>query len=605
MDSEQVICNPFQDLQATLEKEKSRSMKKLHDNSSKLRYEVKLLDLDRQKHKIEMKKRILPDRDYAYEEGQISCTERRLGANIASFYLERKMKYPTRFKSVSDISTSPMVQKARQTLKLQELTNVPHPQSSKASDRVQTAKSHSSVATSSATPVRHAINIHYRRNSHSAPLVSRSYGGQAAHAREETRLPAISDVQERKSGQVKFMFGDPLKILTSDDPLKILMTKDKDTILMTKDKDTILMTKDKDTILMTKDKDTILMTKDKDTILMTKDKDTILMTKDKDTILMTKDKDTDDSASLLSRPYTYHPGMGHERDRLHSSDFLLETSDDEDDPYLPDHIDLRALLFDREGRREIIAVKSTGQANVVPSAILRRSNAYAPKKTQDWIHQEKEQVQSKVNRFLQDLCEDRDNDSDSDSEEDIFCRGSRPPVHVPAIHQTKPSVDTTLTSTDDDATSDQSEAARGGGRIKSDKTLRIPKDAWKYIRGRSTDGSLRGTYSPEDLVLHTMTGIPLNRSLTVGIPLHSAGRAMRHTPTFRMWKVVERLIHERTKYQQHEIEELKRKMEQGMDLATAAASMAMGPGSSPPGRVPSRALPYSDAISPISQGVNG
>jgi hypothetical protein len=62
------------------------------------------------------------------------------------------------------------------------------------------------------------------------------------------------------------------------------------------------------------------------------------------------------------------------------------------------------------------------------------------------------------------------------------------------------------------------------------------QDGWKYIKGRTQDGSLRGTYTAEDLVLQLLTGVPLDKSLA-GIPLHSAGRAMRHTPTFKMRKV--------------------------------------------------------------------
>ena len=468
----------------------------------------------------------MPERDYSYDETQISNTEKRLGANIASFYLERKMKYPMRLKSVSDISTTPLVRKARQALRFQDM--------SKSSDlarseRAQTAKTVSSGMTT-ASPVR-PVQVH-RRNSRSAPLVSRSYNDLGS--RSETRLPAIQDGPEarNKPGHVKFIFEDPLKILT------------------------------------------------------------------------TKDKDMDDSASLLSRAYTYHPGMGHDRGRFHSQDFFLETSDDEDDPYLPDHIDLRALLFDREGRRdEAISMKSVAHGNHVPTPILRRSNAYAPKITQDLIQQENEQVQSKVDRFLQELHEHamRQDDSDSDLEDDMFSRvhGQRPStVQVPPIHASKPSTSTEET---------KSEGTCAGRRqkLEENKTPRIPKDAWKYIKGRSVDGSLRGTYSAEDLVLQTLTGVPLRRSLTAGIPLHSAGRAMRHTATFKMRKVVERLVNERTKYQQHEIEELKRKMESGMDLTTAAASLTPGP--VPPvggtlSRLPSRS---GESVRPISQGVNG
>ncbi|KAK7505663.1 hypothetical protein BaRGS_00002934 [Batillaria attramentaria] len=513
MDSEALVCNPFQDLQSEvmteaqkkasltekltsvknnvcenhfamereqLEREKTHILKKLHDRSSKLRYEVKLLDLDRQKHTIEVKKRVMPERDYSYDQQQISNTEKRLGANIASFYLERKMRHPMRLKSVSDISMTPMA------LKLQDVAKA---RDKEMMERAHTAKTVSS-GTTTASPIR-PIMAH-RRNSRSAPLVSRSYGGQV---REETRLPAIPDRQvprTTKPGHVKFAF---------EDPLKILMTKD-----------------------------------------------------------------ADDGVSLLSRAYTYHPGMGQDRDRFNSRDFFLETSDDEDDPYLPDHIDLRALLFNREGHRDDAVSLSLPQGNHVPTPILRRSNAYAPKFTQDMIQQENEQVQSKVNRFLQELHEhanrhDIDSD-DSDLEEEISRLHQQPQTSVPPIVVRRSS------AAEDQAQISDSEKLRAK---MNDKTPRIPKDAWKYIRGRNQDGSLKGTYSAEDLVLQTLTGVPLSRSLTAGIPLHSASRAMRHTATFKMRKVVERLVNERTKYQQHEIEELKRKMDEG-DRADAAPS---------------------------------
>lgn len=59
--------------------------------------------------------------------------------------------------------------------------------------------------------------------------------------------------------------------------------------------------------------------------------------------------------------------------------------------------------------------------------------------------------------------------------------------------------------------------------------------------------------------------------------------------------MVERLINERTKFQQHEIDEIKRRMEMGMDIETAAASLKPAtpapehpPGTMPFNRVPSR-----------------
>ncbi|XP_076448869.1 uncharacterized protein LOC143285457 isoform X2 [Babylonia areolata] len=592
MDSEQLVCNPFQDLQSEamteaqkkasmtekltsvknnvcenhfllerhqLERKKEHTLKLLHDRASKLRYEVKLLDLDRQKHKIEVKKRILPERDYSYDEMQISNTEKRLGANIASFYLERKLKYPTRLKAGSDTSITPAVRQARQALKHQDVSKSAE---NAYSERAGTAKTTSTTAgMSTASPVR--APLLQRRNSRSAPLVSRSFSARRASPGEETRLPAIVDNQEPRSKppQVKFMFEDPMKILTADDPLKMPQARDKG-----------------------------------------------------------------ESSPLQSRPYTYHPGMELHRERLQSRDYISqEMSDDDDDYSLPDHVDLRAVLFDKEGgHEEVMSTKSVPQSNQVPSPILRRSHTFASKVTQDLILQENNQVQNKVHRFLQELNDNtpHHNDTNSELEADIFSKASAPRTsgpHIPPTQPDKPSMPAeepqTETAGEDDNNPDENSfhpAARS--------QTPIPKDAWKYIKGRDLDGSLRGSYKAEDLVLQTLTGVPLTRSLTAGVPLHAASRAMRHTATFKMRKVVERLINDRTKYQQHEVEEIKRKMDQGMDMAAAAASLIPPPtpAPAPPLHVSpsSRKLSHTDTVSsasrthsrmepmvPISQGV--
>ena len=489
--------------------------------------QVKLLDLDRQKHRVEVKKRILPERDYSYDEMQISNTEKRLGANIASFYLQRKMRYPTRLRSVSDISTTPLVRQARQALKLQDVSRSTD---GAISERSHTARTVSSVAAtpSAASPVRPAL-LH-RRDSRSAPSAAPKRCHSARYDREETHLPAISGQEmagqeaKTKPGHVKFMFQDPMKILTADDPLRVAPIKD-----------------------------------------------------------------VQESAVVHTRPFTYHPGMEQHRERFQSRDLVLDMSDDDDDPSLPDRIDLRALLFDGEGSGEDApSVKSPAKGSQVPPPALRRSNTFAAKITQDLIQHENDQVQDKVDRFLQQLDDFATRQYDSDSDVDledhtVFARPRPATVQAPPTQPAKASTYAATTATDD--TSEET-SSRRKPRLEESKTPQMPKDAWRFIKGRGRDGALKGTYSAEDLVLQTLTGVPLNRSLTAGVPLHAAGRAMRHTATFKMRKIVERLVNDRTRYQQHEIEELKRRMEQGMDLLTAAASLAAAPtpAPAPPGR---------------------
>jgi hypothetical protein len=113
-------------------------------------------------------------------------------------------------------------------------------------------------------------------------------------------------------------------------------------------------------------------------------------------LLATKDKDSD-SVSQLSRPYTYHPGM-EERDRysLYLDD---DDADSDDDPRLPDRIDLRALLFNRQGPGEESVARSAAHGHSVPTPLLRRLQAYAPRITQDLIQQENKEVQSKVSTY--------------------------------------------------------------------------------------------------------------------------------------------------------------------------------------------------------------
>lgn len=412
----------------------------------------------------------MPERDYSYDEMQISNTEKRLGANIASFYLERKMKYRMRLKAGSDMIVTPIVRKAREALKLQDSTkNEERP----TSDRAQTAKTSSSTNPSMIQP---AVSINF----------------QTSENRKDTYLPAIAVTQTPKSGGGHVTFKP----------------------------------------------------------------------KDKFNPLAVKNKDQDGGVSKRYRPHTYHPGQK-EGSHFERRDLFFEVDDDDDDALLPDRIDLHALFSRKDGHGDTAAwVKSMPNKHLDSINILRRSQGgYAPKVTQDLIQQEYQQVKVKVDRFLQELHEHATRQSDYDSDSDS---GNAPTdgnqfnttITVPLEKATS-----MINSHENNSISSVAEQTQ---KVTLDNmaTPRIPKNAWKYIRGRRFDGSLEGNQTAEDLVFQTLTGVPLSRSsMTVGIPLHAASRAMRHTATFKMRKVIEKLISDRTKYQRHEIQELKKKME--------------------------------------------
>lgn len=60
-----------------------------------------------------------------------------------------------------------------------------------------------------------------------------------------------------------------------------------------------------------------------------------------------------------------------------------------------------------------------------------------------------------------------------------------------------------------------------------------------------------------------MTRLNLNNLKQTHIPLASAGRAMRHTPTFKMRKIVETLMASRTKFEQQEVDKLRNELDGG------------------------------------------
>ncbi|GFR82120.1 hypothetical protein ElyMa_004090000 [Elysia marginata] len=654
MDSEQLVSNPFAELQqeavqqaeqnqgkknsmterltsvknnvcekhflmasSRLEREKTSRLKQLHDHANKLRHQVKLLDLDKQRHQVEIKRRVEPDKDHSYDEAQVCNTEKRLGANIASFYLEKRLKYPVRIRSVSDISLTPTIQRARTSLRQNELIKSSTPYSGGAGEkgdhghnasRAQTAKSvsssHRSGQSQTSGPPRSCFR---RRDSRSAPLYASSnrhgsgIGSAGGQGNKGSVLPAISSAQRRGGGGigsksatgkrggnsetshapavVKFAFENPLKILASNE----------------------------------------------------------------------------ESAKLFAQNHAaYYPGATRAVNLHHASNpyGYSDTSDEDDDEdggALPDRINLRAMFFNKEQGDNVNGAKmgnmSHGHTNfhhgdigigncgvgLTPHqlALLRKAQGPPPRLTKDMMQGELDKINSKVKTFmnsiahtnapqqthtsrkLSSLLEDVSNKINTTTTitiTDLSNEKNEDRQPLPKFSSKGTSTGDTLTSEntnpiainktegeqnqrDSKMTNENTDVNKTQIFDPKHKEEQALKYNWRLIRGREqynkpdNNGVVRSATNvhPEDLVLQALTGIPINNALQNHVPLHSASRALRHTATFKMHKVVERLISERTKYQRHQVDQLKRQMsldagQGGMDVA---GLLAAEPGDTP------------------------
>ncbi|XP_041375317.1 uncharacterized protein LOC121388145 isoform X2 [Gigantopelta aegis] len=473
-----------------LDRDISSHLRHLYQHTSKLRHEVKVLELNKRKHEVEFKKRLEPDRDFSYDETQLSKTEKRLGVNIESFYLNKKLRYPVREKVSSDLIITPMVARARHSL--QEHKKQKKVEREK--ERMLTAKSVTSSQGFDSDVSR--VPRRGRIASKSAPLTTKNCPISRDRNKSNSRFPDIQgsslDGGGAHSGhhgppnKVKFAFGNPMKILTHPD-----------------------------------------------------------------------------SQPDFVRSHIFH-GV-----RQYSS-YTLDSSDDDSDTGLPERIDLRAILFgkseDNQPDRDTLSVKSH-PASTAPQAqipIIRRAGSNIPQQqTQEKLRKEARHIQDKVVTFLhrletdplirgktrEEFSDDEDLVEDPHSTIGYILPKSKPkPQHKAEVAE-KPKEEET------EPENDESE------EVEREKKKINPKEAWKLIRGHTQDSSLRGAHTPADLVLQQLTGILLVGGKKGHIPLHSASRALRHTATFKMRKVVEQLIEGRTRFQQHEVNELKKQME--------------------------------------------
>ncbi|XP_050410804.1 uncharacterized protein LOC126825263 [Patella vulgata] len=497
MDSEQLVSNPFTEMKLeaqtdfqkrrsqmekmtsirnnvcennykltedTLEREKSKMMQTIQSDTSKYRFEIKLLELDRRKHDIETRKRIEPNRSYDYDDSQIDSSSQRLGANITTSYLEKRLVYPVRLRSVTDLSVTPLVAKARQSLKRHKLHRDLDGYSQ--DSRSQTAKSHSQGPRSQ-TAKSHASTMSYLRSARSAPTLSTNYK-RPTKGVDSTTFPVIDKdhfSQRHKYSSTRSNHHQHVKFAGSESS-------------------------------------------------------------------STKVNRLERTAEILNlasaRIYSY------------------EASDSEDDFAEYEKVDLRAILFgkpercDEHHKEDSVSDKSHNQSIVTDASHHRVLPNQ--KLTPELLHSQFEQIQKRVNTFLKDCDTPRrygDSDSDDSLDEAVCERASR----FRKFSKTM--------SDGEERGSDRCFTGEGNNKRKH-------KKAWEYIKGHKRDSQLGGTYNTQDLVLQRLTGINIGKASKSVIPLNSASRAMRNTPTFKMRQVIERLKANRTRYEEHEINELKR-----------------------------------------------
>ncbi|KAK3086835.1 hypothetical protein FSP39_024246 [Pinctada imbricata] len=263
-------------------------------------------------------------------------------------------------------------------------------------------------------------------------------------------------------------------------------------------------------------------------------------------------------------------------------------SDDDDD--FVQTINLRALLFGSE------PAKSTGTGT--PRTLTRESSRSVPnlrrsggqKITRETILAENKKINKKINKFYEslDLSESEESEEDEPQEVKIsaaqaskFAQKAKAATLLNIF--SKPA-DRPLEIKVTDSTDMKEEAKRrqsimpevstetSDSSLQSDGLLDEKKDLWKFIRTNVENGEVKRCSTPSQIILQQMTRLDLSENDRTKIPLHSAGRALRHTPTFKMRKVVEKLMKSRTKFQQQEVDILRQKLEEGGTEATIHAA---------------------------------
>ncbi|XP_052229268.1 uncharacterized protein LOC127843619 isoform X2 [Dreissena polymorpha] len=544
MDTEQVISNPYQDLQSEavdsakkttlterltavrnnvcehnlrtttshLDKQRTHSLRNLHMDTSNLRYQVKVMDINKRQNDLLMQQRITPKKDFSYDNRQIQSSSKRLGmSSEGSFYLEKKLKYPLRGTIKKDHNKKPIIQKARKTM-------VDHSKRKKVE--------------------------HESERSHTSLTYERITSAHTVSTTVEILTPEPSLPKQHSNFQ---------RVGSKSAPTpKIALTDQNGTTSR------------------------LSIIKDTNPKLI---KEPAKSDHNRKGARSTKSHVKFDFKSKpvtnLHRSQTFHSGMP----RVSRSYSECWNSDSDDDYDYREKVDLRALFFgDKSQNAE---TKPSLSGNTTPRTIPTRMSSdistnprcstAKPKVTEEMLLKEQKEIKNKIDSFLGNI-----------PKED---KTSPKPVQV----EEKPKVEETKEKNQKEMLSKAAmllsvfskpiEHEKIWGytppkltqevkvETKVEQVVEKPKSAdvteenrqkklWELIRTSVQNGNIKHKYTANDLLLQQLTGILVQADKKLLIPLHSASRALRHTPTFKMKRMVEQLMAERTSYQQQEIEKL-------------------------------------------------
>ena len=497
-----------------LDKERTHSLRNLHMDTSNLRYQVKVMDINKRKNDLAMQKRIRPRKDFSYDSRQIDNSSKRLGmSSEGSFYLEKKLKFPLRGTIVKDHDQKPIIKRARQTL----VDYSKRKREEKSQDRVQTARTYDRATTaqtmsttveilSPEPPPENPKKTFQRGGSKSAPPPKISFN---EIPRPSSHLSVIDEVDAKLPKLPNTRQG-----ARSNKSHVKFDTKASKSITPT--------------------------------------------------------------AVPLHRSNTYYSGMT--RTSRSYSDW---DSDSDDDYMFCEKVDLRALFFGDKSQNG--DAKSTASGNITPrsvntrlsadSSALRRCSTAQPKVTEEMLIKEQKDIKNKIDHFLGIMKKEdskpkpkvEEKTAEQIAEEkkskDIMSKAalllsvfSKPIDHskmwgfVPKKQSQDVKVEVKVESKDD-------KKKESEDPDEENKT----KNLWELIRTEVKNGGISSNkrkYTANDLLLQQLTGILVHADSKTQIPLHAASRALRHTPTFKMQRVVEELMRARTRYEQQEVERL-------------------------------------------------
>lgn len=274
----------------------------------------------------------------------------------------------------------------------------------------------------------------------------------------------------------------------------------------------------------------------------------------------------------LERAKTFHPGMNRRASQAWQKASKEEEDLDDDDI---DIEKLRSVIF---GHKYTNSIKS-GYDTPRTMTSFQSSTATSRRPTEEELKKEQQQLKRKIDDFFGNLNSD-DYDLDESVEEvEEPPALPQPPqnkanlmlnIFAKSVSSKKKSTEKENKSNGDIQKNEEAERSKSvcSQRSKSPYTMTVksePKkrDLWKYIKTSVQRGEIQRCQTPSKLIIEQMTHLDLKNSDQKHIPLKSANRALRHTPTFKMRQLVERMQRERTKYEQFEIDQMKNQLQEG------------------------------------------